>query len=154
MNSRSSHSVNTVFVLLIFCLFAVCSLFLVLIGANSYHRVVSEMDSNNETRASLSYISNKVHAANGGNVRIETLNGQKTLVIRSNENGREYNTYIYLYNGYLMELYTKADNGFTPGDGDKITPLTAFTMEKDGSELKLSVCGKNRRHLSLNLFLS
>lgn len=154
MNSRSSHSVNTVFVLLIFCLFAVCSLFLVLIGANSYRRIVGEMDSNNETRASLSYISNKVHAANGSDVRIETLNGQEALVIRSNAGEREYNTYIYLYDGYLMELYTRAGNGFTPGNGDKITPLTAFTMEKNDSELALSVCGKNRRSLSLNLFLS
>lgn len=154
MNSRSSHSINTVFVLMIFCLFAVCSLFLVLIGANSYRRIVGEMDSNNETRASLSYISNKVHAANGGDVGIETLNGQKVLVIGSNTGERKYNTYIYLYNGYLMELFTRADNGFTPGDGDKITPLTAFTMEKDGSELILSVCGQNRQSLSLNLFLS
>lgn len=154
MNSRSSHSVNTVFVLLIFCLFSVCSLFLVLIGANSYRRIVGEMDSNNETRASLSYISNKVHAVNGKDVGIQTQDGQKVLVIGSNEGDRKYNTYIYLYKGYLMEFFTRADNGFTPGDGDKITPLTAFTMEKNGSELMLSVCGENRRSLSLNLFLS
>jgi hypothetical protein len=154
MNGKSSHSINTVFVLLVFCLFAVCSLFLVLIGANVYRGIVGNMDSNNETRASLSYVSNKVHAADGKDVELQTINGRQTLVISAQYNGKDYHTYIYEFNGSLMELFTKADNAFTPGSGDKITPVSEFTMTKSGSELNLAASGKNHRRLTMNLSLS
>ncbi|MDF2631937.1 MAG: hypothetical protein K0Q85_533 [Caproiciproducens sp.] len=154
MNSKSTHSFDTVFVLLIFCLFAGSSLFLVLIGANVYRDIVGEMNANNETRASLSYVSNKVRAADSRDVSVEKIDGQDTLVIHSANNGSDYKTYIYLHDGYLMELFTKAENGFTAGDGDKITPVSAFIMIKNDNELSLSVSGGNKLRLSLDLFLS
>ncbi len=154
MNSKSAHSFDTVFVLLIFCLFAVSSLFLVLIGANVYREIVGKMDANNETRSSLSYVSNKVRSADSRNVSIETINGQEALVIQSIFNNTDYNTYIYLHDGYLMELFTKAENGFKAGDGDKITPISAFTMTKNESELSLEVSGSDNKKQSLKLCLS
>ena len=154
MNSRNSHSVYTVFILLIFCLFAVCSLFLVLIGANVYRGIVGKMDSNNETRATFSYITNKVHCADSRDVSVETLDGQQTLVIRSAYNDREYKTYIYYCNGYLMEYFTSAENGFSAGSGDRITPVCSFKMEKSGNRLNLSVSGETSRGLALSLSLT
>lgn len=154
MNGKTAHSFDTVFVLLLFCLFAVSSLFLVLIGANVYRGIVDKMDANNEMRSSLSYVSNKVRSADGRDVSIQSLNGQQTLVIESKINREKYNTYIYLYNGYLMELFTKADNDFKAGSGDKITPITAFTITKTESELSLEVSGSDNRKRSLKLSLS
>ena len=154
MNSKSTHSFDTIFVLLIFCLFTICSLFLVLIGANGYRGIVSQMDSNNETRASLSYVANKVHAADSGKTAVQTINGQQALVITANYNGEDYHTYIYKYKGSLMELFTKAKSPFTPGDGDKITTISEFTMAQDGSKLNLSATSKDKRTLTLSLFLS
>lgn len=154
MNSRNSHSVHTVFILLIFCLFAVCSLFLVLIGANVYRGIVGKMDSNNETRATLSYVTNKVHSADSRDVSVETLDGQQTLVIRSDFSAREYKTYIYYHDGYLMEYFTSAENGFSLGSGDRITPVSSFSIEKNGNRLSLSVSGENSRALSLSLSLT
>ena len=154
MNSKNAHSVYTVFILLIYCLFAVCSLFLVLIGANVYRGIVEKMDSNNETRATLSYITNKVHCADSRDVTVETLDGQQTLVICSAHNEREFKTYIYFHNGYLMEYFTSAENEFSAGSGDRITPVSDFKMEKNGKMLNLSVSGENRRRLALSLLLS
>jgi len=154
MNGKNAHSINTVFVLLVFCLFAVSSLFLVLIGANVYRSIVDKMDANNEMRSSLSYVSNKVRSADSRDVSVESLGGQETLVIASEFNSEKYNTYIYQYNGYLMELFTKADNDFKAGDGDKITPVTTFTITKNESELSLEVSGGDNRKRSLKLSLS
>lgn len=153
MNGKNPHLFDTVFVLLIFCLFSVCSLFVVLIGANVYHSIVGEMESNNETRASLSYVSNKVHYADPGAASIRTVNGVKALVIGAQYNGEDYRTYIYVHQGYLMELFTTAENPFTPGDGEKITEITEFSMEQNGRQLSLSAAGKNRRTLKLNVDL-
>ena len=154
MNGKNEHSFDTVFILLLFCLFAVSSLILVLIGANVYRSIVDKMDANNEIRSSLSYVSNKVRSADSHDVSIQSLGGQQTLVIESEFDSEKYNTYIYLYNGYLMELFTKADNDFKAGAGDKITPITAFTITKTESELSLEVSGCDNRKRSLKLSLS
>jgi hypothetical protein len=154
MNKKNAHSFDTVFILLIFCLFAGCSLFLVLIGANVYRGIVHDMNENSETRASLSYVSNKVRSADGRDVKLEKNDGQNILVIHSTYSDADYNTYIYLHDGYLMELFTKAENGFVPGDGDKITRVSSFTMTKNENELSLSVSGRKSSKLSLDLFLA
>jgi hypothetical protein len=153
MNGKNPHSFDTVFVLLVFCLFSVCSLFVVLIGANVYRSIVGEMESNNETRASLSYVSNKVHYADPGAASIRTVDGVEALVIDAQYSGEDYRTYIYVHQGYLMELFTKAENPFTPGDGEKITEITKFSMEQNGRQLSLSAAGKNQRTLKLNVDL-
>jgi hypothetical protein len=153
MNAKSAHSVETLFTLLVFCLFSVCSLFLVLIGANVYRGIVGDMNANNETRASLSYVSNKVHAAGTGETSLQTINGKQALVISAQYNGEAYRTYIYEHNGYLMELFTRADNPFTPGDGDKITAISGFQMTQNGNSLNLSATGSDRRTLTLSLQL-
>ena len=154
MNGKNTHSFDTIFVLLVFCLFTICSLFLVLFGANIYRGIVGQMDSNNETRASLSYVANKVHAADTGETSVQTIKGQQALVIAATVGGQEYHTYIYEYKGSLMELFTRAKNPFIPGDGDKITAISGFTMTQNNNQLNLSATSKNHRTLTLNLFLT
>jgi hypothetical protein len=154
LNRKNTHSFQTVFILLIFCLFAVCSLFLVLIGANVYRGIVRDMNANNETRSSLSYVSNKVRTADPKDVSVEKVEDRTVLVIRSSYNHSEYKTYIYLNDGYLMEFFSKAENPFTLGDGDKITPVSSFSIEKKDNQLNLSVSDGDKPTLSLELFLS
>lgn len=154
MNGKKTHSLDTIFVLLIFCLFTICSLFLVLIGEHVYRGIVDQIDSNNEIRASLSYVANKVHAAEIDETAVQTIKGQQVLVITENYNGEDYHTYIYEYKGFLMELFTKADNSFTPGDGDKITEITGFAIAQKGSKLNLYATGKDHRTITLSLFVS
>ncbi len=153
MNAKSTHSIETLFALLVFCLFSICSLFLVLIGGNVYRGIVGEMNATNETRASLSYVSNKVHAAGTGETSLQTVNGEQALVISAQFNGEAYRTYIYEHNGYLMELFTRADNPLTPGDGDKITAVSGFQMAQTGSSLNLTATGSDHRTLTLRLQL-
>lgn len=153
MNEKNAHSIQTVFVLSIFCLFTVLSLFLVLIGANVYRSIVSQTQSNSETRTLLSYVSNKVHSAGAGEVSLQTVSGVPALVLSSAYNGQEYRTYIYEYNGAVMEQFTRASNRFTPGQGDKITSVSKFSMSQSGQELRLTAAGKDGLGLSLSLSL-
>lgn len=152
MNNKKTDSWYAVFVLSVFCLFTICSLFLVLIGANVYRGVVDNMDSNNEIRASLSYVSNKVHAA-GGDVSLQTIDGQQALVMEETYDHIPYRTYIYQYDGYLMELFADAGRKFTPGDGDRITPISRFSMSQRGNMLDLTATDRNHRTLTMDLVL-
>lgn len=151
MTEKRTHSFNTVFILIVFSLFAVCSLFLVLIGANVYKNIVDDMRTNNETRASLSYVANKVHAAGTGETAMRTIDGRQVLVLTSEANGEIYHTYIYEDGGYLLELFTRAENGFKAGDGDKITPVSGFSMAENDGLLIISVNGKGDQKLNLSI---
>lgn len=154
MNSRNTQSINTFFMLVVFSLFAISSLLLVLIGANGYKRIVANMDENNEIRSSLSYVANRVHAAGAGQAELQTIDGTQTLVLTSDWNKSKYKTYIYEYKGFLMELFTRAENAFTAGSGDKITSVDNFAMSKSGSRLTLSVTGKKGEKVTMNLCLT
>ncbi len=153
MSDRTARAFNTFFVLAVFGLFAVCSLFVVLFGANVYHKIVSDLDANNEVRTSISYVSNKVRSADAGDVAVRTVDGRQVLVISRKYSGKEYSTYIYQYRGSLYELFTDAENQPVPGDGDKITALSGFSASKNGDRLTVSVTGQDSRTASAELVL-
>lgn len=153
MSDRTARAFNTVFLLAVFGLFAVCSLFVVLFGANVYHKIVSDLDANSEVRTSLSYVSNKVRSADAGEVAVRTVDGQQVLVISHEYSGKKYSTYIYQYRGSLYELFTDAGNQPVPGNGDKITALSGFSVSKSGDRLTVSVTGKDSRTVSAELVL-
>ncbi len=154
MNNRTIHAFNAVFVLAVFSLFAVCSLFVVLFGANVYHQMTASLDANNEVRTSLSYVSNKVRAVDGRDVTVRELGGRQVLVIGRTYGGEAYRTYIYYDRGSLYELFTKAENKFVPGNGDKVTAVSGFSMSKSGGRLILTAAGKDRRTAAVELLLS
>ena len=153
MDNRTIRSSNTAFILAVFTFFAVCSLFVVLFGANVYHKVVSELDGNSEVRTSISYVSNKVRAADARDVTVQTVNGHQMLVIGSQYDGKKYSTCIYQYQGSLYELFTGAEIQPVLGNGDKITPLSGFTVSKSGDRLTVSATGKDSRSAAVELML-
>lgn len=57
------HTADTLFVVLLYGLFALLSLLLILIGARVYKRTVEHTEARGDVRASLSYVANKVRAA-------------------------------------------------------------------------------------------
>lgn len=146
---------DTLFLLILFCLFTVLSLFVILIGAHAYSGVVQDMDGNNQMRASLSYVANKIRAGDeSGAVRIENINGQKVLTICADYDKSEYKTYIYYCNGSIYEEFRKAEQAFQLGKGDKISTAKTFSVEKIAdNSLKLTATDDKNRQLSLQVCL-
>ena len=56
---KRNHSVDALFALLLYGLFALLSLLLVLIGAQVYRGIVRRTDARSDLRASLSYVANR-----------------------------------------------------------------------------------------------
>ena len=64
MNQKQDkHIVDVLFVIGLFCIFALSSFFLISIGANIYRKTVAHMDENFNTRTSLSYVVEKIRQA-------------------------------------------------------------------------------------------
>ena len=97
------HKLDSLFILLIFSMFAVVSLLLVAIGAGMYQRVLARIDKNEEIRSSLSYVMNKIRANDdSGVLTLKNYNGVTVLCIKQNDDENDLTDYIYFYDGEIF----------------------------------------------------
>ena len=81
---EQEHSVDVLFILALFCVFAGSAVLVMTFGANVYQRTVSQMEENYNTRVSLSYVANQVRQHDEkGCITLETLEGSPALVLGS-----------------------------------------------------------------------
>lgn len=134
MKKDRLHTVDLLFTLTLFCLFAASALILVRIGAAVYGNTADALTQNFGLRTSLSYVAEKVRQNDtAGGVRLGELEGRDALVLEQEENGVRLTTWIYYDDGALKELYVA--EGTTPAAsmGQRIAELRDFEIrEKDG----------------------
>lgn len=141
---NNRHVVDVLFVLALFGVFAASALLLVTIGASVYRQTVFNMDQSFTDRTSYSYLVEKIHQNDIYDaVEIGELEGTPALMLTQRLGEEEYCTYLYLYEGYLKELFTRK-NSFAGTDlrsaGQDIMPLSGFTLESPASGLiKLTI---------------
>lgn len=131
MNSGNErrHMVDVLFVLTLFCVFAVCSILLIAVGAKVYQNTLDNMETHFTSTTSLSYITEKIRQNDySGKVAIEEFGGNDALVLLNEYNGEEYCTYIYSYAGQLKELFTKKNITLSPEAGRNILEISEFTV--------------------------
>ncbi len=137
LRSKSHHIIDAVFILCLMFLFVLSALSLITLGAGIYKKNVSAMAHNYNQRTACAYITEKVRQSdNNGAIHVENIFSQNTLVLQENIDGVTYNTYIYDYDGYLMELYARADlKTFYPQSGQKILEINSFDIEEISDSL-------------------
>lgn len=130
MNEKQeNHIIDILFVIALFCIFALSAIFLISIGANVYGKTVEHMDSNFSQRTSFAYVTEKIRQSDQlGAVSAGELAGHPALLITQNTGGSEYITYLYKYNGYLKELMVRADTPLGPEAGQDILAVTGFSL--------------------------
>lgn len=130
MNRTKKHSIDVVFVLVLFCTFAVSVLMVLMVGASSYNDVTDNMNSNYEDRTGVGYVAEKVrHFDADGGIGTGNFNGINSLILTQSIDGREYATYIYYYDGYIRELFTEKNNDLPPEAGELIIQAAGFSAE-------------------------
>ncbi len=139
-SSGKHHVIDMVFVICLLFLFVLCAISVIGIGASIYKKNVQQMSENYDHRISCAYITEKVRQADkGGAVFISTLFNKQVLVLQDNIGGVLYDTYIYEYEGYLMELFVRDGmTNFYPQSGQKILQISGFDIS-EASDTMLSV---------------
>lgn len=131
-HSKPSIGTELLFSMILFFVFALCSVFTILIGSRVYENICARDDRTYHRDTALAYITNKVRQADqAGSVSIREDNGIPVLILTTETAGSYYETWIYTQDGILRELFTEAGSGLGTADGLEImecTPLT-FTME-------------------------
>lgn len=111
---RTNRSMDSLFSILLFLIFILCSVFIILIGSQVYSNIRARNDAAFLSDTALSYVTNKVRQSDKeGCIRIEEREGQEVLLLSSGTESPVYETLIYCRSGYLMELYSEQDSGLT-----------------------------------------
>lgn len=154
------HHIAFVFVLLAFCIFAVCILLVLLTGANSY-RSLTRRDTETYSRSiCVRYIAAKVrHADTAGSIevgRFSTPSGEcgGTLFLAEENEGKLYYTRIYCYQGYVRELYAAASESFEPLDGEPVLKAQNLWFQLNREDGLLTIRSRDEQGRKESLTLS
>lgn len=127
--TEQQHIIDILFVLSLFCVFAVSSVLLILLGADIYKKTVQQMGSNYTARTSIAYITEKIRQTDTEYaIEITTQNDTQVLMLNNTINGIPYATSLYEYDGYLYELFARADLELPLDAGQPVMELQALSF--------------------------
>ena len=132
--SHERHIIDMIFVIALLFLFAMSALMLIAIGSSIYIRGVNSMQKNYDRRTAYAYITEKIRQNDAqGNISSDTFNKSGAIRIDSTEGGKDYVTYIYDYDGALMELKARADvENLLPETGQRIMDIDSLEINTLG----------------------
>lgn len=125
--------------LLLFFLF-VCCMFLVLFGGTKIYKSVSAvMEEQFSVNTCTSYITAKIrHYDKEDGVSIGKIGDIEAILLRETIRDEEYVTYLYCFEGYLMELFCMENMEVAPVDGQNVMPLDDLQCNKENGLLSFS----------------
>ncbi len=153
MKVRKSH-IEGLIALLLFGVFAVCLMMVLLTGAGSYQRLTHRDQEAYDRRTCMQYIATQVRQGDrAGGVSVVPFGEGDAVALEESIEGKPYVTYIYLYQGYLMELFCSASSGLSPEDGTQIMALQGLELSLDRGRLRISCVDETGVKTSLSLSL-
>lgn len=132
----NKHTVDMLFVLTLFAVFAVSASLLIAFGAGIYKSTIDSMDRHYNVSTASAFIAEKLHQHDeSGYVRIRDFGDGDALVLFETYGEETYCNYIYVYDGYLKELFTAADVTLSPEAGENILPVQEFAVKLNSEGL-------------------
>lgn len=124
MGKQKHHSVDALFALVLFAVFAVSAMLLVLLGAGVYGRIGEKMNKMDAPMV-LAYVTEKLRSSEG-----EALEDGQTLLLKETIEGETYVTWLYVEDGYLKESLMPEGKQPVENAGTPIAPVQEFQVEK------------------------
>ncbi len=139
MTAERGRGLSRVLTLFLLLLFAVSAFLTAVFGVNMYRSISGDSDANYALRASMAYVSGKVRALDSeGFLSAEQIGGVDVLVLSETIEGFDYNTYIYIYEGKLCELFVDEGFGFDPAAGTPLVEVERFSFDVGGGALSMT----------------
>lgn len=129
MKRNNQHSIDFVFVLLLFCLLSMCSLAVVYIGSQVYTATVNTMENHYSMTTANDYILEKTRQNLAyQQIEIQTIDDIDVLCLHESYDQNQYTTYIYVYQGQLRELLIAQGTAFQKENGEAIMKADKMTL--------------------------
>lgn len=150
---KQKHHLEGLGALLLFGVFAVCVLMVLLTGADTYHRLNQRDRAAYDTRTAAQYITTKLRQADRLDcVTVERFGDGDALALIDEIDGERYVTRVYTYDGYLMELFSYAEDEMTPEAGEQLMPLAGLEARMDRRKVTV-ICNEGEKETSFSVTL-
>jgi hypothetical protein len=128
---RRQSGAGALAALMLTCVFGVTLLLSLAAGAGVYRRVADRTEQNAQDRVSLSYITAKLHAADAaGQVEAGSFGDGGALFLYEEIEGSIYETVLYVYDGYLMEILREKGSEQDPEFGEMVCPAQMLEVSE------------------------
>ena len=129
--SRRQTGAGTIAALALTCVFGATLLLSLAAGAGVYRRVADRVERSAGDRVGLTYITAKIHSYDEeGTAFAGRFGGQDAVYLLQEVDGLTYETILYVYDGWLMELLCERGWELAPENGQTITQARALTVEE------------------------
>ena len=115
---------------------------IIAIGASVYRQTVDTMSENYSLRTSYSYITEKIRRSDTeAGVEAGRIGDSPSLLLHSNIDGISYTTYLYYYEGSLMEMFVRSDMEFSEEKGTPIMEISGlkFAPSEDKKTVHIEI---------------
>ena len=124
------RSIDTIFVLIVFSIFAFSVLMVLMLGASIYRNINDIARDGQDEHTALSYVWTKTkNFDDAGSVHVGDFSGVPALFIDESIDDIKYRTAIYNYDGWLMELFSEAALEFYPTDGVRVVMIDNLSFD-------------------------
>ena len=129
---EQKHSIEVVFTMVTFLVYAMVLLMFVSLGATVYRSVTQQMELHQTQRTAENYLREKVRQNDrAGDVSIGEIEGVPALQISQTIGGKEYVTYIFAERGSLKELLVSAEKRAKVSDGTVLLSMEAVSFTEE-----------------------
>lgn len=136
--TRGKQSMTNLAALLLLGVFSACILLVLIQGAGIYRRLTERNGAAFDQRTCLQYLATKVRqASDPAAVSVSDFGDGDCLVITEEIDGELFWTRVYCYDGWMMELFTIAEESFEPVDGEKILKIQELELIREGNLLRI-----------------
>lgn len=140
MKSNHSHSIDSLFVVFLFAVFIFMALIIIGSGAAAYKNSAAQMEDRFDRQTCISYITAKIRSNNEADkISVVDFNGVNALCIRDNFGEDAYNTYIYLYDGMIRELFCSAEVSLDLEAGSALTSASELNFSCSGGLYEITL---------------
>lgn len=148
--NSGKNFISTLAAVMMLAVFAAGILSVLLAGAGAYKRLTDRDALSYDRRTCAQYLTSKVRqAADPGAMMLSEFGDGTALILCEEIDGAEFWTQVYCHKGWLMELFTAADAGFAPEDGEKILPAQSLEITRSGGLMVLNVVDDKGRESSV-----
>lgn len=155
MTARREHSIQNVFVLALFAVFAVATLFALMFGAQVYKSMEEKDTAAYNNSMTCAYVAERLrHSADTSDVAVGTFGGGDALFIYEDVGGVRYQTAIYVCGGWLCELYTESGLDLAPDAGTQLLECAEISFcERQPGLIDIAAVGVDGTKSSLTVAL-
>jgi len=127
---QRSRNIDTIFVLIVFSIFAISILMVLMLGASIYRNINDISHDGEFEHTALSYVWTKVkNFDNADSIYLGYFHGISALFIDEYFGGTHFRTAIFHHDGWLCEIFSQASLEFRPSDGIRIVRVDQLNFE-------------------------